>query len=80
MKNIFGIILVGFVTSGCVTKHAHVLAPSTAAVQGNINKAKSQIQSARQSIQDAQKYNDISADDARRIDAKAQVLLKYLPQ
>jgi hypothetical protein len=64
----------------CVQKHAHVTAPSTAATQGSIDKAKTQIIGARASIKEAQRYNDISAEDARRIDAKADVLLHYLPK
>lgn len=65
---------------GCVQAHPHVSAPSSAAAQGNVQKAKQSILEAKQSIKEAQRYNDISAEDARRIDAKASVLLKYLPQ
>lgn len=73
------ILCVSLLFGACVQTHKHVAAPSTAAVQGSISKAKSNIVDARAAIKDAQRFNDISAEDARLIDSKAAVLLRYIP-
>ena len=61
---------VGSVFSGCASTPKHVIAPSTVAS----NRA---IAGARQSNQNAQRFNDVSRTDAERIEAKAMVVRKY---
>lgn len=55
---------------GCVQKHAHILPPSTAAVSGNIDNARSL-------NSQGQHYNDVARGISGRIDAKASVIQKY---
>ncbi len=55
---------------GCVQKHAHVIAPSTSAVQGGIDRAQA-------SNTQAQKFNDVARGISGRIDAKAEVIRRY---
>jgi hypothetical protein len=61
----------------CAQTHKHVAAPSNAAVQGGIDRARGGVTNAQGSNKSAQKYNDISAEDARLIDEKAAVIQKY---
>ncbi len=59
------------VSGGCASSSSkHVIAPSTV----GSNRA---IAGARQSNQNAQKFNDLSRTDAERIEAKAAVVRKY---
>lgn len=53
----------------CAQPHAHVAAPSTAAVQGGIDNAQT-------SNQQAQRYNDVARGISGRIEAKTQVIIK----
>ena len=64
------VITIAVLLCACAQHHAHVSAPSTAAVQGGID-------SAQASNSQAQRYNDVARGISGRIDAKAAVIRKY---